>query len=263
MPRGPEIEQTEDKDGVFTFKLASWKHFAKFISRDMLEYNHYIWRGQADPTWKLESSLDRLAKRFGKKPSANLRRHHLRRFKKAARGRRGRSPRDLENENEWWALGQHYGLATPLLDWTTSPFVALYHAFRSPDPVSGNRMVFGLHAPTLVDSAKTKPGEEPKQGVPLPFSPDSDENPRLVNQAGNFIRMPDGIDLEGWVVREFRGTSGDSTLIKVKIPTTGRSECLTTLNRMNINHLSLFPDLYGSVIHANMEFGIPGYRGFA
>jgi hypothetical protein len=35
------------------------------------------------------------------------------------------TPEERE-ENNWWAVGQHYGLMTPLLDWTTSPFVASF-----------------------------------------------------------------------------------------------------------------------------------------
>lgn len=63
MARQKEIDVRGSKDGVIEIELSHWKHFSKFISRELLNYQYYIFRGQSRYSWKLESSFDRLVKR--------------------------------------------------------------------------------------------------------------------------------------------------------------------------------------------------------
>jgi hypothetical protein len=255
-------------DGTITFRLISWSRFFDFLEAEIFNPSvaskpTYIWRGQRRKDWSLSSSLDRL---FGKLnlltagPSVleNRLAEHLGSFKYATRGRRGYNPASLL-ENEWWALGQHFGLATPLLDWTRSPFAAAYFAFEelASDPTD-YRVVYGL-----ARNAVTKKSEEIteivsdlqiKQRAPVIefIDPMSDENQRLVSQDGLFTRSPIGVPIEQWVAREFEGSSS-AILLRIEIPDTDRLPCLRTLNRMNINHLSLFPDLTGASRATNLK----------
>lgn len=261
-------------DGVGTVQLSSWLYFYDFIherfaDERILDSPSYVFRGQRSSAWKLVSTLDRL---IGESGSDEDRADHLRRFQQAARGRRGPNPPPLEDENDWWALGQHFGLATPLVDWTSSPFVAAYFAFIEDGhgrvDQTEHRVVFALHEPLAAAKSREavglrvggrrSPGYQLTSGLQF-VRPQSDENPRLINQGGLFTRCPDGDDMESWVRRNFAGENDGYILMKILIPDRDREVCLRDLNRMNINHLSLFPDLYGASQYCNLHRRIKNY----
>jgi hypothetical protein len=180
---------------------------------------------------------------------------HLESFKYATRGRRGLTPATLL-ENDWWALGQHFGLATPLLDWTRSPFAAAYFAFELNADPTDYRVVYGLDQNAVkLRNNDLLEGLSLEKGRPRVIEfidPMSDENQRLVSQGGLFTRAPVGISIEQWVADEFGGSSA-AILLKIEIPNQDRITCLRTLERMNINHLSLFPDLSGASRYTNLK----------
>jgi hypothetical protein len=276
--------------GFAEVRITSWKYFGDFVYHEMLDYTSYVWRGHRCDTWALESTFDRLV-RDAKVPVPRANKFgeaHLEQFKFAARGRRGSNPPSLDDENSWWALGQHHGLATPLLDWTTSPFVAAFFAFIDvEEPQTAQRAIFALHRPTVDRRSRQKAMEEnakrkatlfelEKKGKKIGFlrrvtleakaeqevvfiRPLSDENQRLVNQGGLFTRAPAGKTLEQWVQENHDEDDDGYTLIKIYLPNKDRDACLRNLNRMNINHLSLFPDLYGASKFCNLFSEIDKY----
>lgn len=244
-------------------KLSSWKYFHDYVRQKLLDFPHYVWRGQRDATWPLETSLDRALKGTPLSGRNKAISSHFDRFKLASRGRRGQSPQRIESDNEWWAIGQHNGLATPLLDWTESPFVALYFAFqKEQSPPSGERAVWALGGNriaekcALIEKAHNGDGKPPTLEY---VRPNQDENSRLVAQGGLFTRTPVQVTVDKWISTNFAGETARAPLVKISIPTTDRPECLRTLNRMNINHLSLFPDLYGAAAHCNAALQIVRY----
>ena len=44
----------------------------------------------------------------------------------------------------YWAIGQHHGLKTPLLDWTKDPYKAVFFALGERKEKDDKRIVFGL-----------------------------------------------------------------------------------------------------------------------
>jgi hypothetical protein len=79
----------------------------------------FVFRGEATGNTSLVTSLQRLGGEYG-----DIERHLLRNFRKYAH-------RDVGQVDELWywlALAKHHGLATRMLDWTYSPYVALHFA---------------------------------------------------------------------------------------------------------------------------------------
>lgn len=266
MARPPRWEAEKFSKGVQEFKLSSWKYFSDFINQQLVSYTTYVYRGHGDSRWKLEPTLDRVILH----PTSYKRQEHIERFMLETRGRRGPNPASMRDENDWWALGQHHGLATPLLDWTESPFVALFFAMSKASELSSKSVTVFAIAQIAIDARNKMIKAD--DAVPLVnkqkptvkiVRPLSDENSRLVSQRGLFTRGPNNIDIESWITtHQVVGREKSIELMKITIPVGGEKDirdCLRYLNRMNINHSTLFPDLAGASDYCNLHLSIPQY----
>ena len=242
---------------MFLIPLSKWIEFYDEIRR-FRDYRDYVWRGQrrSGETWTLKSKFDRLNSPKNREEFLSK---HLNEFRKAIRGRRGTNPPEL-NEDDLWALGQHQGLATPMLDWTESPFVAAYFAFfkRVNDPKrnEGNRAVYGLNR-DIERWYQQSESIEQKYFVMFPKI-ETHENVRFLAQSGVLTKALNGQDIKERVQKCYNETNHKNRIILVEIliPDRDREECLRDLNGMNINHASLFPDIYGSAIFCNLKLEI-------
>lgn len=285
--------ETKIGNGYYEVRLSGWNDFVDYVCHELVQYDSYIWRGHRCDNWLLEPTIDRLIKRskIDLPKSYGFIDDHLAKFQFAVRGRRGSNPPEIREENDWWALGQHHGLATPLLDWTTSPFVAAFFAFsETGETQTNNRAIFALHSPTLEGWAVEKRRKQNLErrermqaikegrkqprglledaGLDIPASqelvlvrPLSNENSRLVNQGGLFTRLKPypPTSMEEWVMKHHPTEDTGMSLIKILIPDADRDQCMRTLNRMNISHLSLFPDLEGASNYCNQFAEIDHY----
>lgn len=91
--------------------------------------SNFAFRGLADASYELQTSLMRLGGKF-----EIVEMHLLRNFRKYAFGHVGPrrvTPEDIVPQNDDWnllAVAQHHGLPTRLLDWSNSPYAALHFA---------------------------------------------------------------------------------------------------------------------------------------
>jgi hypothetical protein len=86
------------------------------------EWGPAWYRGQADQSWKLISSFDRL-----KTPPTET--SLVNRFRQNASFLMDK--KTPVNDFEWLFMMQHYGVPTRLLDWTENPLISLYFAVNS------------------------------------------------------------------------------------------------------------------------------------
>jgi hypothetical protein len=170
------------------------------------------------------------------------------------------------NDEQMWALGQHFGLATPLLDWSVSPYVALFFAFsedeKNTEVQAQGRALFGLKRNIVEREVKREQSSRANLRPSIEFlRPAIDENMRLISQGGLFSRAAPGVNIEDWVESIEWSNPSTVVLYKVVIPEVLRDEILVALNRMNINHLSLFPDIQGAAAFTNLGSQVPKYGG--
>jgi len=256
------MRRSDAERRIEVVELGSWKEFYDLVARDFGSAPAYVFRGHANAEWKVESSLDRWERLHAKKHGGvGVPRHvHLRAFRQATRAI---SPVEMPKDDEAaaWAIAQHHGLRTPLLDWSLSPFVALFFAFEDEFleedgelTAPKTRAVLALSTSAI---ASGDDGGRRKHGAfPRVYSPSGPVSQRLLAQSSLFLMMPEHTDLESFI-REHAGElaaggAGEGAVLKkIRMPSEGRRECLKMLNKMNINRLTLFPDLDGAARYIN------------
>lgn len=152
---------------------------------------------------------------------------------------------------DWEALflARHHGLPVRLLDWTSNPLIALYHAvvFEEDPGNDGAVWVFRRIKDDSKDidvtESKTSPFNIPGVRIIYPDYVD----PRMVAQSGCFtLHEHPERSLEADNPTNYEDGNFDICVLrKWKVPKDKKAELLVILERLAINYRTLFPDLDG------------------
>jgi hypothetical protein len=293
------------KNGVWNIECDSWKKFEDRMEEFKRPNYKYIWRGQSCEEI-LKPSIYR-----DPTPNDETIRQHLYQFRKdmsggdaleefLERSKKERTPEFREVLSEYynmihpkkddndpkenygkdfiddiyWAIGQHHGLRTPLLDWTMDPYKALFFAFCAWKKEDTNRVVFGL---AETSRRLLKNGCPKKRYIELLTNLnfvqrilDSSGSPHalkeIISPMFDRIKAQDGIfskslkkeSVEEHAQRcysEFKKKCKQEIvfLIRILIPNTVRKEFLQKLEEKGITYKTMYPDLQGAALHCNLR----------
>lgn len=241
--------------------------------------NHFIYRGHADAEWKLQSSLERIiGSSWSEKNVKLFEEFSLNDFRSKFHlyDRENVKP---DSKLAWLSIMQHYGVPTRLLDFTESPYVALYFALEMYMPqFRKDFSVFALDYKDIQSVAiKYIKQRDNKFSVTKEYVQDNQDhifesivdrfsydvvwtaepkllNSRLDRQAGSFLlsgnrnlRIQDILDSPMY---------NNVKMIKYRIPFRFYSSVFALLRKMNINSKSLYGNLDGLARAIKMQMQV-------
>ncbi len=186
---------------------------------------NFVYRGVSNTSYDLITSLGRCESAMGK-PIDRLEARLIKLFKESSIPYLEHKP---NNELEWLAVAQHYGLPTRLLDWSYNPLVATYFAVES-NPNIDSAIYILSGCSTIQTPDKTSPY---KLDRVYKYRPPY-ISARIQNQAGLFT-----------VHHEPDTPFEHDKLKKVVIPMHLKSIIKKTLFKYGVNQRLLYPGLEG------------------
>jgi hypothetical protein len=256
------IEEIEIKD---------WQHFTSLA--DELSSGGpegpIIFRGQPDVKWNLTPSITRLLKSKGldHEQGLFLEKKALESFKRQAH-LAAEFCKDLNPTDPllWWEYMQHYNAPTRLLDWSKSPYVALYYSVEDLSEKDGALFTFDAGHLTFVKTIRSKnddtnwvannfqqltkslSGAEYEKTIMVVGCPKPTN--RMVAQQSSFtvcteILSDHDVFADEIVFTGVHGGDGNSVVQKYIVPNTLKPRFLANLEMMNITANTLFPGIDG------------------
>jgi hypothetical protein len=226
--------------------VSTWQEFKTFAN-DARPYE-FIFRGQSNNQWRLRTSFHRTGfsnlERYGTKTMDTVSRHL------SALTNDFLDTRDPLRHGAFVTLIQHHGFPTPLLDWTYSPYVAAFFAYRSIS--KEDALKAGDHDRVRIFRfSKEKWGRIPQTLKLAPVPPHFSllealaiENARLIPQQG-LSTITNVDDVETYIQGAEHAHSA-KFLEAIDLPIAERQLVMRELAVMGVTAGALFPGLDGA-----------------
>lgn len=243
-----------------TSTAITWNDYKQIIS-DLTKNNvNFIFRGQQDSRWILETSFNRANR--SKYPK-----HTFENYLKIVSYINHRYTASITKETldvrdgfailNYLSFLQQHGFPTPLLDWTESPYIAAYFAFKDMEPLSGDIThvrIFAFDHISWHEAYERIYEMPPSKHHVTVFSPNSKNNPRLIQQQG--IHTISNVDNINEYIIQYEKKSDKKFLYNYDISIKERPHIMKELHLMGISEMSLFPGIDGTCGYVKqMYFG--------
>lgn len=240
-----DLKCWEEFEEHIDYLFAVKGHFKEVENRT---YGTPIFRGQANASWELESTLDRVFKRDVGIEEYFKTIQNVRPAVISITGKEWNIPDNFDDKPfvvqgyDFMVYLRHHGFPSPLLDWTRSPFVAAYFAFRSYEDRNDSKvslfsyaeyfevgMIFDLEdkEPTIHQLGSHVMSHERHYAQQCRYTIctiKTDGNPVYTSHKHSIAK----------------GKTGNVELVKYMLPTSERGKVLRKLERMNVTAFSLF-----------------------
>ena len=243
-----------------SIRIESWTEFTDTVKASLPKNSAfqkaYLWRGQADASWSLRTSLRRALGDLSTAEALITETALERQFRRQLAARSVEIVGDGNDPFDLWAVMQHHGAPTRLLDWTWSPYVAAYFAVVDRWDQDGalwivhGRSLFGSDAEmdqqySEMQTQLRNPDAASLLLLRIPELP----NERMVAQQGLFTLSASlAVDHDVMIDRTCRPSAigVDGTIyLKLVIAAEIKTEFLKHLALMNVTAASLFPGVDG------------------
>lgn len=276
---------------------ASWNDFLDWLGELRGSWG---FRGQREASWLLHTSLDRaVLRKYSKTHGSIVTTGHyhldreiegrdlLFRFQQQAHQYLRHLPA-RDDLSSWFALMQHHGVPTRLLDWTLSPYVGMYFAIEDDAPQENDKnhcfALWGIDLGWLEvkgeqllvrkEPAPMPPGAAAKAACVNKLLSQSDEaiiikvdpletDDRMSAQQGFFLcKLKHPVTFNQALMRMMMDpeTVERPVVRKLEVDAKCRIDFLKILRRMNIHRASLFPGLdgFGHMLKLDLEIRAKG-----